>query len=69
RSREPEEGGAVLRECEQRHHGKEEHHHDELLPQSLGVGILECGSLLVGVLQGLSLARPNGSALSCARQR
>ena len=31
----------------------------ELLPQPVGVGILECGSLLVSVLQGLSCSRPN----------
>src|SRR5262245_52015776 len=43
RSGEPEEGGVVFDEWERRHHREEEHNHDELLPQPLGVGILECG--------------------------
>ena len=59
RSGEPKEGGAVFDEWKRRHRSNEEHNHEELLPQPLGVGILKCGSLLVGVLQGLSFARPN----------
>jgi len=60
RSGEPEEGGAIFDEWERRHQGNEEHNHEELLPQPLGVGILERGSLLVGVLQGLPFARSGG---------
>ena len=46
--------GVVFNECERRHHSKEEHYPDELLPQPLRVGVLERGSLLVGVLQDSS---------------
>jgi hypothetical protein len=59
RSGKPEQGRFVFDEWEKSHHGKEEHHPDELLPEPPGVGILECGLLLIGVLQGLSFARPN----------
>ena len=55
---EPEER-AVFGECEWSHHSKEEHYHDELLPEPLCLGIPECDSLLVGVLHSLSFARPN----------
>ena len=57
RSGEPEEGGAVFDEWEWNHHSKEKHQHDELLPQPLRISILECGPLLVGVVQGVSPSR------------
>ena len=69
RSGEPEVGGAIFDEWKRRHHSKEKHKHDELLPQPHGVGILECGSLLVGVLHGLPFARPNAPVQRRAAER
>lgn len=58
RSGEPENGGIVVDKRQGRHHCKEEHYHEELLPQSLRVGLLECSLLLVGVPQVSPLRCP-----------